>query len=86
VVSVLNKADQASPAADELLTNLDKLKLEVVEEKPGAMADLALRYVEAVRDLSKASRLVKVSAKTGFGLEALYDLVRESLCVCGDLT
>jgi hypothetical protein len=86
VISVLNKADQATPAVDELLVNFDRLKLEVVREKSGAMVDLALRYVDAVRELSKASRLVKVSAKTGLGLEALYDMLRESLCVCGDLT
>lgn len=85
--TVLNKADEVRIAnIDRLLTDFSYLRSKVVKEKLGAMTDLALHYVEAIRTLSKATRLVKVSAKTGYGMEPLYDIVNESLCVCGDLT
>lgn len=85
--TVLNKADEVRGTnIDRLLTDFSYLRSKVVKEKLGAITDLALHYVEVIRTLSKASRLVKVSAKTGYGMEPLYDIVRESLCVCGDLT
>lgn len=85
--TVLNKADEVRIAnIDKLLTDFSYLRSKVVKEKLGAMTDLALHYVEAIRTLSKATRLVKVSAKTGNGMEPLYDIVNESLCACGDLT
>jgi len=39
-----------------------------------------------IRELSKAMRLVKVSAKTGEGMPELYNLINDALCECGDLT
>lgn len=86
-VSVLNKVDTiGAPTIDRLLTDFEYLRAKVLEEELGAMTDLALRYVDAIRELSKASRLVKVSAKTGYGMESLYDLIHEVRCACGDLT
>lgn len=85
--TVLNKADELMvPDIDRLLTDFEYLRSKVVKEKLGAMTDLALHYVGAIKTLSKATRLVKVSAKTGDGMEPLYDIVHECLCVCGDLT
>lgn len=50
------------------------------------MADLAMEYMNLVEDLLKSMRIVKVSAKTGEGMSALYDIIHEALCECGDLT
>ncbi len=85
--TVVNKADEIKvPDMDRLLTDFDYLRSKVVEEKLGAMTDLALHYVDAIKTLSKATRLVKASAKKSEGMEPLYDIVHECLCVCGDLT
>jgi len=50
------------------------------------VADLATEYMSLVEDLLKSMRIVKVSAKTGEGMPALYDLIHEALCECGDLS
>jgi len=36
--------------------------------------------------LGRVARLVKVSARTGEGLNALFDMVHEAFCTCGDLS
>lgn len=85
---VLNKADklEASLDVDKLLADpnylMERLKIEV----GGVISDLALSLWDALPQYLQSSRLVKVSAKTGEGLESLYDLIHEAFCVCGDLT
>jgi hypothetical protein len=84
---ILNKVDLVKEEEiDRLLMDFDYLRDKIVEEQSGAIIDLALRYVDTIEILSSAVRLVKVSAKTGEGMDQLYDIVRESICVCGDLT
>ncbi|HDI75426.1 MAG TPA: hypothetical protein ENF55_05665 [Thermoprotei archaeon] len=80
---VINKSD--------LLERKDSIELDALEElikrEPlGLMSDLALSCVDLVRKLSRASRIVFVSALRQFGLDQLYDLLHEVWCTCGDLT
>ncbi|RLF18221.1 MAG: GTPase [Thermoprotei archaeon] len=85
-VMVANKADvEAKIEIEKLLGNYAKLR-KMVKTSEGAFTDLALSCVSIIRRLAQASRVVKVSAKTGLGMDALYDLIHESRCTCGDLT
>ena len=84
-VTVLNKADQVrGRRVDRLLTDLNGLENAIVGERLGAMTDLALNLVSALRTLARTSGIVKVSAKTGYGMERLYDLCHEAFCECGE--
>jgi GTPase SAR1 family protein len=85
-IPVLSKADVVvSSDVDKMLTDMNYLRSKVEKEK-GAMVDLASYYIDIIRGMSRAVRLVKVSARTGEGMNAFYDLVHEALCACGDLT
>ena len=87
VISVMNKSDLAK--ADELgilLADEARLIDRIEVEEHGLIADLSIKFLNFVRELSKAMRLVKVSAKTGEGMLELYNLINDALCECGDLT
>jgi GTPase SAR1 family protein len=85
-VMVLNKSDELNVQdIDELLTDPEYLRKRAIAEKSGAMIDLALHCVDAVKELSKFYRVVKISAKTGSGMEDLYSLCHEAFCCCGEL-
>jgi len=85
---VLNKADKlkGSLDVDKLLADPNYLVERLKVEIGGTISDLALSLWDAFSQYLQSSRLVKVSAKTGEGLESLYDLIHEAFCVCGDLT
>jgi len=68
-----------------LMEDHQYLKRQIEKEGAGAIIDLAVRYVEATKALSKSQRLIRASAKTGRGMKQLYDIIHESLCECGDL-
>ena len=85
-VTVLNKSDRLKTRdIDKLLTDLDYLRERIVHSRSGVATDLALRYVSALKGLSRIYRIVRVSAKTGAGMGDLYDICREALCVCGEM-
>jgi len=85
-VLVLNKADlSAGRKLDRLLTDFSFLERSILREQLGASKGLALGFLRAIREVGGASRIVKVSAKTGEGMESLYDLIHEAFCVCGEL-
>lgn len=85
-IPVLNKSDVHAPKdLDKLLTDTKYLRSQVKLEG-GVLADLASQYLDAMDSMRKAIRLVKVSAKTNDAMDALYDLIVETRCVCGDLT
>jgi len=84
-VPVINKVDVLRGDLDKLLTDPSALK-EFLSREEGLIADLAAEYMNLVEDLLKSMRIVKVSAKTGEGMPALYDLIHEALCECGDLS
>jgi len=84
-VTVLNKADQVrGRRVDRLLTDFNGLEQAIVCERLGAMTDLALNLLSAYKTYAKTSGIVKVSAKTSYGMERLYDLCHEAFCECGE--
>ena len=86
-VMVMNKVDMVKGGdIDRLLTDIKYLRARITEGFEGSLTDLALICSRIVEQLSQASRLVKVSAKTGEGMDMLYDLTHEAFCCCGDLT
>lgn len=88
-VGVLNKMDLARDKLadiDRVLADTELLEKRVVEEGSGVMIDLTLRLSKVLPELLPAARVVKVSAKTGDGMQELYDIVHEAFCACGDLT
>jgi len=88
-VSVLNKVDLTKGKLadiDRMLADMELLKEKVVRESSGVMIDLTLGLSKVLPELLPAARLVKVSAKTGEGMQQLYDIVHEIFCACGDLT
>jgi GTPase SAR1 family protein len=88
-ISILNKIDLAQGKLadiDRMLADVEFLKGRVVKESSGVMIDLTLGLSKVLPELLPAARLVKVSAKTGEGMQELYDIVHEVFCACGDLT
>jgi len=85
-VPVLNKVDL--PSSSEVAKVLESSKdlLEALRYEEGLSADLAQALMTVLEDYRQASRLVKVSALQGTGLEELYDILHEVYCTCGDLT
>ncbi|RLI10325.1 GTPase [Candidatus Bathyarchaeota archaeon] len=85
-VLILNKADLLSDGAlSEALEDPEALRARI-EGEEGLVSDMALTCLEALQAFSQVARLVKVSARTGEGLDALFDLVHEAFCTCGDLS
>jgi hypothetical protein len=88
-IGVLNKIDLAKGKLtdiDRMLADVELLKERVAKESSGVMIDLTLGLSKVLPELLPAARLVKVSAKTGKGMQELYDITHEIFCACGDLT
>ncbi|MCJ7720079.1 MAG: ATP/GTP-binding protein [Candidatus Hadarchaeum sp.] len=88
-ISVLNKIDLAKNKLadiDRMLADVEIMNERVVKESSGVMIDLTLGLSKILPELLPAARLVKVSAKTGEGMQELHDIVHEIFCACGDLT
>jgi len=87
VIPVINKSDLArANDIEKLLADESKLINKIEIEEHGLIADLSIKFLNFIGELSKAVRLVKVSAKTGEGIPELYNLINDALCECGDLT
>lgn len=85
-VMVMNKSDlPEGELVAQLLSNRRRL-LAAIKSSPSTFSDLALGCLSLFNRLRQASRLVRVSAKTGEGLSDLYEIILETRCVCGDLT
>jgi 50S ribosomal subunit-associated GTPase HflX len=87
LITVLNKIDLLS--GDEplrLIGDLDYLSEKLKESGEGAVTDLALDLVDAVKRSAMPQRVIGVSARTGEGFRNLLDAVKEAFCECGDLT
>lgn len=86
-ISILNKSDL--PEAEAILALLNHpeiFKARIVEEKLGISTDIALALANLAYRYSKhTGNVIAVSAKTGIGLDRLYDTCREVFCVCGEL-
>jgi GTPase SAR1 family protein len=87
VVSVINKADLLNTIElERMLLDESKLVERIALEEHGLAAELSAKFMNLVREYSKAMRIVKTSAKTGQGMQDLYNLINDALCECGDLT
>ncbi len=85
-VSVINKSDISEISKiEKFMENILNLEEEITREEAGLIIDLASRYIQLLNEFSKTMRIVKVSAKTGEGMNDLYTLIHEALCECGDL-
>ncbi|MCS7113059.1 MAG: ATP/GTP-binding protein [Nitrososphaerota archaeon] len=86
-VSILNKSDL--PEAEAVLTLLnypEKFIDRITKERLGVSTDIALALANLAQRYSKhIGNVIPVSAKTGIGLDRLYDICREVFCVCGEL-
>lgn len=86
-VNVLNKFDLIKNSKiEKMLCDYEFFKDEIKREKSGTVTGLAMIFVDTIKNLTTSQRTVKVSAKTGEGMEQLLDLINESLCECGDLS
>jgi GTPase SAR1 family protein len=87
VVSVINKADLLDTGdLEKLLLDESELAGRIALEEHGLVAELSAKFMDLVREYSKAMRIVRTSAKTGQGMQDLYNLINDALCECGDLT
>jgi len=87
VVPAVTKADLVGLELGEtLVIGLGKVRELVSKELQGALREVIPRLVDLMVEYMPSVRLVKVSAKTGEGLEELYQLIYETYCSCGDLT
>jgi len=87
VVSAVNKVDIAKiEEIEKLLVSESELANKIAAEEHGLIADFSMKFIKFVENLSKAMRVVKLSAKTGEGMLDLYNLINDALCECGDLT
>lgn len=85
-IIALNKSDLSSASrASTWLKEPERLQIDLLDE-PGVFSDLASHLASLLDRFSFARRIPAVSAIKGEGLEAIYDLVHEIWCACGDLT
>lgn len=52
----------------------------------GVMRDITLSLLNDVLEYLPSLRILRVSAKTGEGLDELFKYIHETTCICGDLT
>ncbi|HDJ84104.1 MAG TPA: GTPase [Desulfurococcaceae archaeon] len=87
VVPAVTKADLVRLELGEtLVIGLEKVRELASKELQGALKEVIPRLIDLMVEYMPSVRLVKVSAKTGEGLEELYQLIYETYCSCGDLT
>lgn len=87
VVPAVTKADLVRvELGDTLILGLERVRELAVKELQGTLKEVIPRLIDIIIEYMPSVRLVKVSAKTGEGLEELYQLIYETYCSCGDLT
>ncbi len=85
-VPVLNKADMlAGKSIAELLEDPQRLR-EAVKRGEGVYAEIAEKLLGVLDEYKLATRIPRVSAINGDGIEELYDMLHEIYCSCGDMT
>ncbi|MEM4201919.1 MAG: ATP/GTP-binding protein, partial [Candidatus Hadarchaeum sp.] len=87
-INIINKIDllQDPAVIDKIAGDSETMEKQILEETSGLTTDLVLKLSRTLPELLPASRLVKVSAKTGYGMRELHDILYEVFCTCGDLT
>lgn len=87
VIPAVTKADLVRlELGKTLVIGLEKVRELASKELQGVLKEVIPRLIDLMVEYMPSIRLVKVSAKTGEGLEELYQLIYETYCSCGDLT
>ncbi|MFX0096601.1 MAG: ATP/GTP-binding protein [Candidatus Hodarchaeota archaeon] len=86
-ITALNKSDvKVREDLDRLISEPGYLEAVIKSESEGLIKDLIFSILKAISSVKGSSRIVKVSAKTGEGLDELYSIIHEVFCACGDLS
>ena len=86
-ITALNKSDmKVREDLDRLIDDPNYLEAIIKSESEGLMKDLIFSILKSISSVKGSSRIVKVSAKTGEGLDELYSIIHEIFCACGDLS
>ncbi|MFX1486417.1 MAG: ATP/GTP-binding protein [Promethearchaeota archaeon] len=86
-ITALNKSDmEVRDDLDRLINDPNYFEAVIKSESEGLMKDLIFSILKASSSVKGSSRTVKVSAKTGEGLDELYNIIHEVFCACGDLS
>lgn len=86
-VTALNKSDmELREDLDRLINDPNYFEDVIKSESEGLIKDLIFNILRATSSVKGSSRIVKVSAKTGEGLDELYNIIHEVFCACGDLS
>lgn len=86
-INVLSKIDlcKNTEEIEGFLKSPKKLRKALKEMEGGVEKDLIIITSKLVEKIVKEQRLIKTSAKTGEGMNDLYDVCYEVFCSCGDL-
>jgi len=85
-IPVVNKWDEG-PSREKIRMIEDFYFLkEITSKEKGLSSEISEKILDIINKYGLASRIVKVSALKGAGLEELYDIIHEVYCTCGDLT
>jgi len=82
-ITVINKMDIVD--VEQIKKFFDRRYLEEEIKKGSAILSLASGLVDYIEYTSIHSRPIFLSAKTGEGIEELYDAIHEIQCSCGEL-
>jgi len=86
-INVLSKIDlcKNTEEIEGFLKSPKKLRKALKEMEGGVEKDLIIITSKLVEKIVKEQRIIKTSAKTGEGMNDLYDVCYEVFCSCGDL-
>ncbi len=86
---IMNKVDLL-PINSYMYDGVLHMELERIKDRltsvTGVMEDITSSLLNDVLEYLPSLRILKVSAKTGEGLDALFKYIHETACTCGDLT
>ncbi|MFX0068113.1 MAG: ATP/GTP-binding protein [Promethearchaeota archaeon] len=86
-IMALTKSDmKVREDLDRLIDDPSYLEAVIKSESEGLIKDLIFSLLKAISSVKGSSRIVKVSARTGEGLDELYSIIHEVFCACGDLS
>jgi len=86
VINKVDLSDVDSSQEDVITIKLSSIREQLLYEGTGLLSELTHSLLNTLIDYLPAARVLRVSAKTGFGIGQLFKYVHEALCVCGDLT
>lgn len=86
-VPVINKSDLLGGRGEVIRMIRDhNYLISKISQEEGVYSEVAERLLMVLDEFKLATRIPRVSAKTGEGLEELYDMLHEIYCSCGDMT